>query len=473
MPLPPFQLAATTDVLDAESILRHLEFYAPGLPQNRYDLTLARANLSPELTDAARLLLGTEPVNPFPVCDALVSSRVRYLTVAEAHACEIYAEALAEQAISQWTLAVHHSVMLAWRAGSVHVLPQNRHAFLATCNADAQLMDNRRTLEQTFFDAAGMSRRDLLAQGPDFSLEVRDNDDVVVRTQWPADIVPFPFSPALDDDTGEVIDPVQWETDGGRPVGRVYGLERRVRRHFRRRTRRPHTVVWTPDFMRFIAERHNPDNPDEYELMTCEFQDAVRRQAAIYLPESREGLAHVATDPDHPCRLAAEEILTLPESVTIFPLETWAREAVSDTDGILEAITDMGQLAALLDYFDFVSRNRLPRWYHYLNLYVHKLAAGVPPGKLSADRQALADLAVHSGDDTAARAIQEGPDFTLSDPDLELHTAPVCHDPNGGRLWPYLPPETAKETAGPPFVFHLFWPAEDLGLDRRPPPGDT
>lgn len=464
MPIPPLVLGATTDVLDPESFQDHLDAFTPALPATRYNLALYRMQIPEDLRAAAETLLDVYPADPFPVRAVLTSSRVRYLTVAQAHACQTYAQWLSRQALSQWTLAIHYTVLQAYRNGNLATLPTDRAGLLPTCDNNEQRPDDD-SLLTTFLFAAHMSRQDLLAMSPDFTLRLEDNGDVVARTTWEADVLPFPFSPALDDETAHVMDPVLWEQDSHYPIGRLPGLERRLRRHFRRRVLRQHTVVWTPDFLRFANEYQEPWYSHTYRIMTPDFQEFVRRQAAVYLPQSREGIARISKDPRHPCRPTACEILTIRPGIAIFPMENWALETARNEAGILENVHRESQIHALYDYYFFVQENRLPRWYHHLNVYVHKLAARTPAGTLEAKRQDLYNLAVDSADDEAARIFTEGPDFELTDSrgDIELDTESVCYDPDAGRLWCYPPTPDDTDRA---FVIHVIWPTDELDMAR-------
>ena len=475
-----------TTTFDEDTLTDFLDALENPYPKNREALVQSLHGLSGALKTIAHTLLDIPArIQPlFPLQDLMTGTRARHLTYGQALAASTYSHVLSTEAHILWVLALHYLIRAHVLDESAIRLPANRAEALAVWNIPGDQLGSRHDpdpashIEIRFLIAAGQSPVQILENGPDFTLRV-ENEGIVVQIVFPEQPPLFIFSRAVQDpETGALTNLEAWETVSSKRLADVPGLAKRFRRHHRQDIRRPHTITWPHDFLPLMKTLGDPDNPDRHKLMEPAYQDYLARQAALDLPQNRQGLKRIAKDPRHPCHELARAIGTLPESETVFPIGDYlertpvdfSRLRTGDPDRELrpeEIIDDVTY--ALVEYNNFLQVQAIHTWFHHLNVYVLGAVSNRPQPHL--DKQVLVRQARDKGDVQAFNMFEHGPDFeTTYDEEgtLRIVTEPLFHNTDSTDVWDHVTVREANEKnitfedEFRPFAYHLTWPTEVL-----------
>ena len=374
-----------------------------------------------------------------------------------------------------WVLAVHYLVRAHVLDPTAVKLPANRAEALVLSDIPKSPIDAKHGLDPfgqiqiDFLVGAHQSPKQILENGPDFTLRIEDGD-VVLRVVFREEPPAFIFSKAMQDpDTGEITDPKAWEKISTQQLADVPGMAKRFRRHHQQDIRRAHTFIWPHDFLPLMTTLNDIQDPDEYTLMDSSCQDYLARQAALDLPQNRQGLRHIARDIRNPCHQLARTIDTLPESETIFPIGDYLnREPSADPERVLKPekiIDDMTD--ALIEYNDFLQNQAFNTWLHYLNVYVLDAVHERPQPHL--DKVTLTTQARDKNDVQALNILERGPDFDASYDEegaLLIVTESLYLDIETFDLWNHVTTQEAdrknRTFEDEPFSYQITWPAEVL-----------
>ena len=469
--------------IDEEILSGYLDFLKNPYPKSHDDLVQAQEATSGNLQTIVHNLLDIPShVQPlFPLQSLLTEPKARHLTCEQATAASAYFRLLMLEANTFWVLAVHY-IVRAYALDNTIQLPTNRAEALTFWNIPEDPLDQKYDpdpcghIQIDFLVAAHQNPEQILEEGPDFTLRIEDGDvvlRVVLYEQPPA----FIFSRTMQDpDTGEILDPDAWKKLSTKQLAKIPGLAKRFRRHHRQDIRRAHTFIWPQDFLPLMTTLDDLDNPDRYKLMDPSFQDYLARQAALDLPQNRQGLRRIALDPRHPCHELAQTIDTLPESKTIFPIGDYLEHngadyshlKTGDPDRLLrpeEIIDDVTY--ALVQYNHFLQDQTFNTWLYHLNVYV--LSAVSDKSEPHLDKNTLTAQARDKGDVQAFDFFERGPDFEVSfdeEENLFLVTEQLYQDTDTTTLWDYVTVKEANRKGLTfdlePFSYHFTWPAEVL-----------
>ena len=411
----------------------------------------------------------------FPFRNLLTETRGQHLTCQQAMAASTYFRLLTLEANVFWVLAVHYLVRAHVLDPTAVKLPANRAEALVLSDIPKSPIDAKHGLDPfgqiqiDFLIGAHQSPKQILENGPDFTLRIEDGD-VVLRVVFREEPPAFIFSKAMQDpETGEITDPKAWEKISTQQLADVPGMAKRFRRHHQQDIRRAHTFIWPHDFLPVMTALDDIQDPDEYTLMDPSCQDYLARQAALDLPQNRQGLRHIARDIRNPCHQLARTIDTLPESETIFPIGDYLnREPSADPERVLKPekiIDDMTD--ALIEYNDFLQNQAFNTWLHYLNVYVLDAVHERPQPHL--DKRTLTTQARDKGDVQALNVLERGPDFDASYDEegaLLIVTESLYLDIETFDLWNHVTTQEADRKnltfEDEPFSYQITWPAEVL-----------
>ena len=278
-----------TTVFDEETLNDFLEPLETPYPKDRETLVRMQEAISGLLQDIVHTLLDipddTQPL--FPLRKLLTEPRVRHLTCDQAQAANIYHSLLILEKISFWVIAVHYLIRayVLDDTGTVK-LPANRKEALTLWDLSGDQLGTKHDpdpdswIEVRFLLGGHRSPRQVLKNGPDFTLGV-ENEDIILRVVLEAEPPAFIFSKAIQDpETDAITDPKAWEKISTQQLADVPGLAKRFRRHHRQDIRRAHTFIWPQDFLPLMTTLDDLQDPDEYTLMDPSCQDYLARQAA-------------------------------------------------------------------------------------------------------------------------------------------------------------------------------------------------
>ena len=475
-----------TTVFDEDLLSRFLGDLKNPYVKDRNDLVQVQGSVDEPLRTIIHSLLDIpDRIQPlFPIWDLLIEPRARHLTCQQAKAANTYFRLLIQELNVFWILAVHYLVH-AHTLDNTAPLPANRTEAAALWKTPDKPTDNNHNPDPSghihihFLVGLYLYPEELLEEGPDFTLRVEDEGivlRVVLRTEPP----PFIFFKAMQDpETGEITDLEAWEKISTRQLADVPGMAKRFRRHHQQNIRRAHTIIWPRDFLSVMTALDDLQDPDRYKLMTPFYQDYLTHEAALDLPQNRQGLRRIAKNPIHPCRELAQTIDTLPESETLFPIgdylnrqsvdfSLFARFKRVDPDRQFkpdEISNDM--INALIQYNHFLQNQTLCTWLHHLNIYVLSAVSKTPQPHL--DKSTLRAKARDTRDVQAFDFFERGPDFEVSfdeEGNLFLVTEKLYHNIETTTLWNYVTVQEANQKGLTfdlkPFSFHVTWLTEVL-----------
>ena len=481
MPNEPYTTTLDEDVLDG-----FLETLDNPYAKDHNDLVQMQEAVDEPLRTIVHSLLDIpNHIQPlFPLQNLLTETRGQHLTCQQAMAASTYFRLLILEANVFWVLAVHYLVRAHVLDPSAVKLPANRAEALTLSDIPKSPIDAKHGLDPfeqiqiDFLVGAHQSPKQILENGPDFTLRIEDGD-VVLRVVFREEPPAFIFSKAMQDpETGEITDPKAWEKISTQQLADVPGLAKRFRRHHQQDIRRAHTFIWPHDFLPLMTTLDDLQDPDEYTLMDPSCQDYLARQAALDLPQNRQGLRHIARDIRNPCHELARTIDTLPESETIFPIGDYldrnptdfSRFETGDPKRVLkpeEIIDDMTY--ALIEYNHFLQTHAFDIWLHYLNVYVLDAVHERPQPHL--DKETLTTQARDKNDVKALDVFERGPDFkTTYDEEgaLLIVTESLYLDTDTTDVWNHFTVREVDEKnitfedEHEPFAYHFTWPAEVL-----------
>ena len=459
-----------TTVFDEETLNDFLEPLETPYPKDRETLARMQEAISGLLQNIVHTLLDipddTQPL--FPLRKLLTEPRVRHLTCEQAQAANIYHSLLILEKISFWVIAVHYLIRayVLDDTGTVK-LPANRKEALTLWDLSGDQLGTKHDpdpdswIEVRFLLGGHRSPRQVLKNGPDFTLGV-ENEDIILRVVLEAEPPAFIFSETIQDpETDAITDPKTWEKISTQQLADVPGLAKRFRRHHLQNIHRVHVFTWPKDFLPVMKTLDNPQNTHHQKTMDPFFQNYLSRQADLDLPQNREGLRRIAQDTRNPCHLLARLIDTLPESQAVFPIEDYLQRKPDTKDTTPDVTT------AFITYYDYLQDKAFNTWLHYLNVYVLDAVHERPQPHL--DKRTLTTQARDKGDVHAFDFFERGPDFHTSyaaDGTLLITTEPLFNDTGTTAIWNHITVREANQKnltfESEPFAYHFTWPAEVL-----------